>query len=77
MGMLLLVLLFNLVVSFFNARNVGRVWAESKALGASITDVFATFGSAGHYILPAVLAVAVCVIGHFKAAHQAKASTAI
>ena len=55
----------------------GKMFLADKALGASITDVFATFGSAGHYILPAVLAVAVCVIGHFKAAHQAKASTAI
>ena len=36
MGMLLLVLIFNLVVSFLNARNVGRVWAESKALGGWI-----------------------------------------
>lgn len=38
MGMLLLVLIFNLVVSFLNARNVGRVWAESKALGGWIRD---------------------------------------
>ena len=33
MGMLLLVLVLNLVISFFNARNVGKIWAESKAIG--------------------------------------------
>ena len=36
MGMLLLVLVLNLVISFFNARSVGRVWAESKAIGGWI-----------------------------------------
>ena len=54
----------------------GKMFLADKALGASITDVFATFGSAGHYILPAVLAVAVCVIGHMKADRQAKANPA-
>ena len=29
MGMLILVLGLNLVISFLNARNVGRVWAET------------------------------------------------
>lgn len=35
MSMLLLigVMILNLVISFLNARNVGRVWAESKAVG--------------------------------------------
>ena len=35
MSMLLLigVMILNLVISFMNARNVGRVWAESKAVG--------------------------------------------
>ena len=35
MLMLVLVLGLNLVISFLNARNVGRVWAESKAVGGS------------------------------------------
>jgi len=39
MGMLLLVLIFNAVISFLNARNVGRVWAESKAIGGWIRVV--------------------------------------
>lgn len=35
MSMLLLigVMILNLIISFLNARNVGRVWAESKAVG--------------------------------------------
>ena len=33
MLMLFLVLGLNLVISFLNARNVGRIWAESKAVG--------------------------------------------
>ncbi len=33
MGMLLLVLLLNVVISYFNAKNVGKIWAESKAIG--------------------------------------------
>ena len=36
MLMLVLVLGLNLVISFLNARNVGRVWAESKAVGGWI-----------------------------------------
>ena len=36
MLMLVLVLGLNLVISFLNARNVGHVWAESKAVGGWI-----------------------------------------
>ncbi len=39
MGMLILVLGLNLVISFLNARNVGRVWAETKAIGGWIRVV--------------------------------------
>lgn len=39
MGMLILVLGLNLVISFLNARNVGRVWAETKAIGGWIRIV--------------------------------------
>lgn len=34
--MIFVILLVNLAVSFFNARNTGRVWAESKAVGGWI-----------------------------------------
>lgn len=34
--MVVLLLIVNGVISFFNARNVGRVWAESKAVGGWI-----------------------------------------
>ena len=54
----------------------GKMLLADKAIGGSLTDVFITFGSAGHYLLPAVLAVAVCVIGHMKARRLANASTA-
>ena len=33
MAMLIGVMILNLVISFLNARNVGRIWAESKAVG--------------------------------------------
>ena len=36
MVLVTLVVILNLVISFFNARSVGRVWAESKALGGWI-----------------------------------------
>ena len=36
MLLLMLVLGVNLVISFLNARNVGRVWAETKAVGGWI-----------------------------------------
>lgn len=36
MLLLIGIMILNLVVSFFNARNVGRVWAESKAVGGWI-----------------------------------------
>ena len=39
MLMLVLVLGLNLVISFLNARNVGRVWAESKAVGGWIRSL--------------------------------------
>ena len=34
--MIFLILLLNLGISFFNARSVGKVWAESKAVGGWI-----------------------------------------
>lgn len=36
MAMLIGVMILNLVISFLNARNVGRIWAESKAVGGWI-----------------------------------------
>ncbi|WP_294157631.1 TerC family protein [uncultured Selenomonas sp.] len=54
----------------------GKMLLADKALGTGITDAFAVFGSAGPYILPAILAVAVCGIGHFKARRQTSASVA-
>ena len=33
MAMLIGVMILNLVISFLNARNVGRIWAETKAVG--------------------------------------------
>lgn len=37
--MVFVIMLINLVISFFNARNVGRVWEESKAVGGWIRVV--------------------------------------
>ena len=31
--MAIILMLVNLVISFFNARSCGKVWAESKAIG--------------------------------------------
>jgi len=31
--MIILLLILNAVISFFNARNTGKIWAESKAIG--------------------------------------------
>lgn len=36
MAMLIGVMIINLIISFLNARNVGRIWAESKAVGGWI-----------------------------------------
>ena len=36
MAMLIGVMILNLVISFLNARNVGRIWAETKAVGGWI-----------------------------------------
>lgn len=36
MAMLIGIMILNLVISFFNARNVGQIWAESKAVGGWI-----------------------------------------
>lgn len=33
MLMLVGIMILNVVISFFNARNVGKIWAESKAIG--------------------------------------------
>ena len=33
MAMLIGIMILNLVISFLNARNVGQIWAESKAVG--------------------------------------------
>lgn len=33
MFMMLIIMLINLGISFYNARSAGQVWAESKAIG--------------------------------------------
>ena len=63
MGMLILVLGLNLVISFLNARNVGRVWAETKAIGGWIRVVawaafiVAYIAVSTGYLPPAMLGV--------------------
>lgn len=54
----------------------GKMLLADKAVGAHLADIFAVFGSAGGYVLPAALALLVCVVGHFKARRQASASVA-
>lgn len=53
-----------------------KMLLADKAVGAHLADIFAVFGSAGGYVLPAALALLVCVVGHFKARRQASASVA-
>lgn len=54
----------------------GKMLLADKAVGAHLADIFAVFGSAGGYVLPAALALLVCAVGHFKARRQASASVA-
>ena len=54
----------------------GKMLLADKAVGVHLADIFAVFGSAGGYVLPAALALLVCVVGHFKARRQASASVA-
>ena len=54
----------------------GKLLLADKAVGVHLADIFAVFGSAGGYVLPAALALLVCVVGHFKARRQASASVA-
>ena len=53
----------------------GKMFLADGALGEHITNAFAAFGSAGHYVLPALLAVLVCAVGHFKARRQKAAES--
>ena len=48
----------------------GKMFLADGALGETITGVFSSLGAAGHYVLPALLALLVCVIGHLKARRQ-------
>ena len=55
----------------------GKMFLADGALGETVTNAFAVFGSAGHYVLPAILAVLVCAVGHWKSRRQANATTAL
>lgn len=54
----------------------GKMLLADGALGTHLLGALSVFGAAGAYVLPALLAITVCVIGHFKGRQQADAKLA-